>query len=749
MKRPLMIVGFSYLTALAVAYYFAPKICFVLSGIFIFLALVLVLLKFPKKMYAFSKIVPTVLATSAIAFAVNGFYFDYNYKPILALDGETAQITAEVLRETKINDEKHYYEIKVISSSIEKNEVLYLNPIKAGTKLKLCYKGKLSAEYFDIVDFEGYLYKNSATFTYDYEKSNLSKGILLNVYTDSAKVSYPEKYPPLRYIYKLRDNLLNAIRENVGGNIADVSVAILTSQKSESFYSNFNYFSTVGLSHIFSVSGLHLSIVLGGLYAFLTKLKQKHHIKGIIIIITAVFVMIFTGFLPSVMRSGIMAILFYMGDMFRKRADAKNSLGIAVLLILIFSPYSANDISLVLSVLSTLSIILFGSKMSSWFEQNVTQNTVVCAVVEPMIITLSALLLTFPVTVVYFSGFSLISPIANLLVSPLVPLFLTLSLMVGFLGLFSALSPFALLLGLVTRLVGDVITGVAYILSKLPYAFITVSDDVVKIILCTSATIIVMVAVFLKNSKAVRAIVLSTILAIFIYLPINEVLLAEKLIVAIPDTSAGSAVVVTQGKQAVVMGLGGNKYEGSTAVDYLKSRGINEVKFLLTSYISNTSAKCVSDVLAKTNVLDTYIDVSSSQISDIVQNASKDENIHDLCDMSFEFENGAKIEILQQKSGSVALITYKGKTVLYINGYISNRNISQQMIGCDIMISNGFIREENLKVLKPRNLIICDEIKRNELLTTAKQIKTNIIDVNLENSLCTQIGANGKINITI
>ena len=80
--------------------------------------------------------------------------------------------------------------------------------------------------------------------------------------------------------------------------------------------------------------------------------------------------MALTGFVPSVMRSGIM-LLFYLGSqVMRRNADSINSLGLAVFLLGLANPYAAADTGLLLSFSATLGLLLFPPLRDGSFTRN-------------------------------------------------------------------------------------------------------------------------------------------------------------------------------------------------------------------------------------------------------------------------------------------------------------------------------------------------------------------------------------------
>ena len=82
-----------------------------------------------------------------------------------------------------------------------------------------------------------------------------------------------------------------------------------------------------------------------------------------------VFVMIYmalTGFTSSVIRSGIMMIIYLIGKEFFYESDSLNSLGIAALFMCLPNPYASGDIGMILSFSATLGIIILYPVLSDY-----------------------------------------------------------------------------------------------------------------------------------------------------------------------------------------------------------------------------------------------------------------------------------------------------------------------------------------------------------------------------------------------
>ncbi len=124
-----------------------------------------------------------------------------------------------------------------------------------------------------------------------------------------------------------------------------------------------NSFTQTGSSFLIVVSGMHMAVIASVGLFFIKKLTSNKLLHFITAFIFVLAFMAVTGFTPSVVRSGIMIIIYYSAAVFLRTSDAVNSLGIAALFLLLPNPYAVGDVGLVLSFSATLGIILWSGKM--------------------------------------------------------------------------------------------------------------------------------------------------------------------------------------------------------------------------------------------------------------------------------------------------------------------------------------------------------------------------------------------------
>ena len=181
----------------------------------------------------------------------------------------------------------------------------------------------------------------------------------------------------------------------------------------------------VGLTHIVVASGAHLSILVEIARKIFGKLSRFSGLLFSLLFIILFMAMV--GWTPSIMRAGVMAILtlvtWYVG---RKIAPLRMII-MVMAFTLIVNPLFINNVGWMLSFASYAGIMLVGPGLTKYFYGEKKPGFVGSSVM----VTISATIMTLPVTLHYFGAVSLISVIANLLILPTLPYAMGLVFLVG------------------------------------------------------------------------------------------------------------------------------------------------------------------------------------------------------------------------------------------------------------------------------------------------------------------------------
>ncbi len=179
-----------------------------------------------------------------------------------------------------------------------------------------------------------------------------------------------------------------------------------------------------GVRHITAVSGLHVAVLAGLLMAFFSKLRLGGKAAFYSTVSALAFFVLMTGAHPSAVRAGIMGGLFLWARYLGRSAASSRAVVLAASLMLLFNPLLLElDVGFQLSFLAVMGIIYF----FSFFKKLVRSDI--------LALTLSAQVFTLPVLIYNFGYFSLVAPLSNILIVPLLPFVLGLGFLSGLAGI--------------------------------------------------------------------------------------------------------------------------------------------------------------------------------------------------------------------------------------------------------------------------------------------------------------------------
>lgn len=176
----------------------------------------------------------------------------------------------------------------------------------------------------------------------------------------------------------------------------------------------YGQFSQLGLTHILAISGTHVAVYVASLLMLLSWLRLTRETALTIVLVLVPAYVLLSGGSPSVIRAGMMSMIgLYMA----KRGLARDGIQIisaAALLMLWWNPYFLLNVSFQLSFLVTAGLMIYMPLINRLFSKWPKSLAATASV------TVTAQLISFPVTILYFNQFSLLSFAANFLLVSLI-----------------------------------------------------------------------------------------------------------------------------------------------------------------------------------------------------------------------------------------------------------------------------------------------------------------------------------------
>lgn len=188
----------------------------------------------------------------------------------------------------------------------------------------------------------------------------------------------------------------------------------------------------VGLTHIVAVSGYNLTIIVQAVKRLFVNISAFQTVAFSFVLIAAFLVM--TGWSPSIARAAIISGFSLLAWYFGRKFQPLVLLLLGAAITAFISPlYIWGDVGWYLSFLAFTGVLLVAPLVIYFLSERISKNLLIAVLVE----TLAAQALTVPYIAVIFGRVSVISPVANLLVVPFIPLAMLLVFITGIVGLVS------------------------------------------------------------------------------------------------------------------------------------------------------------------------------------------------------------------------------------------------------------------------------------------------------------------------
>lgn len=208
----------------------------------------------------------------------------------------------------------------------------------------------------------------------------------------------------------------------------------------------FSAFGRFGLQHIMAISGFHFAIIaaiIGG--ALKVCVPQRFSIPLLIFVMSGYFLFLGPG--PSVVRAWLTVVISLFAYVINKSSTGLNTLGVALLLVLVYDPLMVRRVGFQFSALMTLAILLFYPLFNVWMGVFLPQKSVgmvtrmafydqwgylgIAFFRNSCALMLAVNLFAIPLTLYYFHQF----PLMGLLYNLFFPFLVSFSLLLLLLGL--------------------------------------------------------------------------------------------------------------------------------------------------------------------------------------------------------------------------------------------------------------------------------------------------------------------------
>lgn len=177
-------------------------------------------------------------------------------------------------------------------------------------------------------------------------------------------------------------------------------------------------FSTAGISHIIALSGFNITIIIVSLEAVALRLAVRKNWRAPAIVAVIGIFVIFVGSAASIVRAACMGCLALVGKTCGRRTSATRLLLVSAAAMTLANPFTLlYDVGFQLSCLATFGLLAFSEPFEHWLRFIPERG----ALRGSLATTLAASLPTLPLLAFQFGSLSIVSPLTNMLVLPLIP----------------------------------------------------------------------------------------------------------------------------------------------------------------------------------------------------------------------------------------------------------------------------------------------------------------------------------------
>ncbi len=397
---------------------------------------------------------------------------------------------------------------------------------------------------------------------FDYRLYYISKGISKTIKANNVSLLRKDSAGVFAaLLHSSKEKVRNTINEALPEDEAAILVGIITGDKTDLDEDTRDAYMKTGLSHILSVSGLHVGFLMLLLTYALMPFRLEKRLQGVITILVITYYILLIGApLPSV-RALIMLAVLMAGKAIGRDYDLLSSVSFAGMSMLIFKPMAIHDPGFMISFGAMYSIALIYPSFYSKFR------FIPAVIRSSAALSLAVWFGLAPVLAHYFNYISVISIIINIIAVPL-SFIITVA---GFVGVFIGIASKALalyvfsvdyyLISLLTYIIqkASELPMAGFYIPKLPIYFYVLyyAGLGLGLAYCNN----VFFRAYIRNYAL--AYLLAAVTALSIYnLP------SKDLKVVFFDVGQGdSFCIITPGKKAVLVDGGGSSANGDYYYD--------------------------------------------------------------------------------------------------------------------------------------------------------------------------------------
>jgi len=242
-----------------------------------------------------------------------------------------------------------------------------------------------------------------------------------------------------KFLIPLRKKIRTIIQNQLPEPTSDLVQALILGERQNLDRRLYSQFQRTGIVHVLAISGLHVGFVLLVFVLLFGLFPVTYRQKYLMAFLFLALFVALVNFKAPVVRASLMAMLYFCLKEWGRRPSGLNILGLAAFIILLFDPDQLFQPGFQFSF-AAVSGILFGyphlRQLFPWKPQRQALRKLNQWIVQPLLVSLAAVLATLPLTWWYYGAIQTGAVFINLIIIPLMGMIVILSLLLVLLGFF-------------------------------------------------------------------------------------------------------------------------------------------------------------------------------------------------------------------------------------------------------------------------------------------------------------------------
>ena len=461
----------------------------------------------------------------------------------------------------KINNIKSNYGInenKIIGivTHIKKDENKIVITIKDKENLLVYYYDDIKLNLGDKILVKGTLEQldNNTNFNlFNYRKYMLSKNTYYKIKASNIKLLKENK----NILFKFKKYLINRINKI---KRSEYLYLFLLGDNSYINKEVKNSYSINGISHLFSVSGMHITLLSSLILFILNKIKKTNFNYCIFIMVLLIF-MFLTNFTPSVIRATFLFIFLYLNKLFELSLSTFKIILFIMLFVLILNPYNIYNVGFLFSYIISIYLILFNkiiNKYKNFFLKIFITSSI-------------SFLVSIPILINNFFSINLMIIFNNIIFVPLV------SIIVFPFSLITLLMP---KLDYIYEIVINILESFSLFIINFKIEIILKHTNIFIILFYFLLITLILYKILKNNYKYLILL----IIVLIIHTNINCII--KKEFITFLDVGQGDSFLLHLNNKNILIDTGGNIYYDlyNNIISYLKSEGISKLDYFVITH---------------------------------------------------------------------------------------------------------------------------------------------------------------------